>query len=59
MTRTFIIPFPLPVAVKFPQISKIWSNQSAEGVSFLSCLTDLFAVSIYTCYSFVRGFPFR
>uniref|UniRef100_A0A0A9WN30 Mannose-P-dolichol utilization defect 1 protein homolog n=1 Tax=Lygus hesperus TaxID=30085 RepID=A0A0A9WN30_LYGHE len=44
--------------VKVPQITKIWGNQSAEGMSFVSCLTDLYAVTTYTCYSFVRGFPF-
>lgn len=44
--------------VKVPQITKIVGNESAEGVNFLSCLTDLFGVTTYTSYSFIRAFPF-
>ncbi|KAF6215053.1 hypothetical protein GE061_009802 [Apolygus lucorum] len=44
--------------VKVPQITKIWGNQSAEGLSFITCLSDLYAVTTYVCYSFVKGFPF-
>ncbi|XP_073986433.1 mannose-P-dolichol utilization defect 1 protein homolog isoform X2 [Rhodnius prolixus] len=44
--------------VKVPQIMKIWANESAQGVNFLSVLTDLYAISAATSYSFVRSFPF-
>lgn len=45
--------------VKVPQIVKIWENQSAQGISFLSVLTDLFAITIAASYSFVNQFPIR
>lgn len=47
------------IIVKVPQIMKIWANESAQGVNFLSVLTDLYAISAATSYSFVRSFPFR
>uniref|UniRef100_A0A069DXX9 Solute carrier family 66 member 3 n=1 Tax=Panstrongylus megistus TaxID=65343 RepID=A0A069DXX9_9HEMI len=44
--------------VKVPQVMKIWTNESAQGVNFVSILTDLYAISAATSYSFVRSFPF-
>lgn len=44
--------------VKVPQVLKIWSNHSAQGISFLSVLTDLYALTIAGSYSIVKGFPF-
>ncbi len=46
------------VLVKVPQILKILSNQSAEGLSLISVFLDLFAVTAVISYSFVSGFPF-
>ncbi|KAK9510128.1 hypothetical protein O3M35_004976 [Rhynocoris fuscipes] len=37
---------------------KIWNSGSAQGVNFISVLTDLFAITAATSYSFVRSFPF-
>uniref|UniRef100_A0A1B6FQ98 Mannose-P-dolichol utilization defect 1 protein homolog n=1 Tax=Cuerna arida TaxID=1464854 RepID=A0A1B6FQ98_9HEMI len=44
--------------VKFPQIIKIWSNKSAAGLSFLSVLLDLYAVTTGVAYSYAKGFTF-
>lgn len=44
--------------VKVPQILKIWNNHSAAGISLISVLTDLYALTIAGSYSIVRGFPF-
>ncbi|KAL1124027.1 hypothetical protein AAG570_001797, partial [Ranatra chinensis] len=46
------------LTVKFPQIIKLWRNQSAQGMSFISVLADLAAITTATSYSFVKGFPF-
>ncbi|XP_037902961.1 mannose-P-dolichol utilization defect 1 protein homolog [Hermetia illucens] len=44
--------------VKVPQIVKILSNKSAEGINLFSVLLDLFAITCHVSYSFVNGFPF-
>lgn len=44
--------------VKVPQIAKIWNNKSAEGLSLVSILLDLMAITFHMSYSFVSGFPF-
>ncbi|XP_075213041.1 mannose-P-dolichol utilization defect 1 protein homolog isoform X2 [Lycorma delicatula] len=44
--------------VKVPQIVKIWNNQSAAGLSFVSVLLDLYAVTAGVAYSYARGFTF-
>lgn len=44
--------------VKVPQIVKIYSNKSAEGINLFSVLLDLFAITCHMSYSFVSGFPF-
>jgi len=46
------------VLVKVPQILKILNNKSAEGLSLLSVLLDLMAITFHMSYSFVSGFPF-
>lgn len=46
------------VLVKVPQIMKILSNKSAAGLSIVSVLLDLIAISFHMSYSFVSGFPF-
>ncbi|XP_057711450.1 mannose-P-dolichol utilization defect 1 protein-like [Corythoichthys intestinalis] len=44
--------------VKVPQIAKILGAKNAEGVSFLSLLGELFAITGSLAYSFANGFPF-
>lgn len=46
------------VLVKVPQITKIMSNKSAQGINLFSVCLDLFAITIHMSYSFVSGFPF-
>lgn len=46
------------VLVKVPQIMKILNNKSAEGLSIISVLLDLMAITFHMSYSFVSGFPF-
>ncbi|XP_014677358.1 PREDICTED: mannose-P-dolichol utilization defect 1 protein-like [Priapulus caudatus] len=46
------------VIVKLPQIIKIWSAKSGEGVSFLSQSLELAAVTATVSYSFANKFPF-
>lgn len=41
-----------------PQIAKIYSNKSGEGISIVSVTFDLTAITIYMAYNFVKGFPF-
>ncbi|CAA9999528.1 unnamed protein product [Nesidiocoris tenuis] len=55
--QTFFLKLDL-LNVKAPQIMKIFSNKSATGINLLNCLTDLYAISTYFSYSFVKGFPF-
>uniref|UniRef100_A0A8D8VYR3 Mannose-P-dolichol utilization defect 1 protein n=1 Tax=Cacopsylla melanoneura TaxID=428564 RepID=A0A8D8VYR3_9HEMI len=45
--------------VKLPQIVKIYSEKSAEGISFWGVLCELLAIVANTAYSFVNRFPFR
>uniref|UniRef100_A0A1B6D008 Mannose-P-dolichol utilization defect 1 protein homolog n=1 Tax=Clastoptera arizonana TaxID=38151 RepID=A0A1B6D008_9HEMI len=44
--------------VKVPQIMKILQNKSAVGISFLSVLLDLYAVTAGVAYSYAKNFPF-
>lgn len=44
--------------VKVPQIMKILKSKSAEGLSIVSILLDLVAITFHMSYSFVSGFPF-
>lgn len=46
------------VLVKVPQIVKILNAKSAEGISVISVLLDLMAITFHISYSFVKGFPF-
>lgn len=46
------------ILVKVPQIVKILTNKSGEGINILSVLFDLFAITCHVSYSFVNGFPF-
>lgn len=46
------------VLVKVPQIMKILNSKSAEGLSIISVLLDLMAITLNMSYSFVSGFPF-
>lgn len=47
------------LSVKVPQIVKIVKNQSAEGISISSQILELYAVTAYVAYSYVKRFPFR
>lgn len=44
--------------VKVPQILKLISSQSAQGISFLSYLLETVAYIITLAYNFRNGFPF-
>lgn len=44
--------------VKLPQIIKIHRAKSGTGISMLSVLLDLTAITIYMSYNFVKAFPF-
>lgn len=44
--------------VKLPQILKIVNAKSAAGISFLSVLLELIAVTSTASYSFAKGYPF-
>lgn len=46
------------VLVKVPQIAKILNNKSAEGLSIISVMLDLMAITFHASYSFANGFPF-
>ncbi|XP_069698145.1 mannose-P-dolichol utilization defect 1 protein homolog [Periplaneta americana] len=46
------------VMVKVPQITKILNNKTAEGISFLSTILDLFAITSNVAYNVIKGFPF-
>lgn len=46
------------VLVKVPQIMKILNNKSTDGLSVVSVLLDLMAITFHMSYSFVSGFPF-
>lgn len=46
------------ITVKVPQIIKLLSNKSGEGINMFSVSLDLTAITIYMSYSFVKGFPF-
>jgi len=43
---------------KLPQMLKIQANRSAKGLSILSVILELLAVTISFSYSFNKGFPF-
>lgn len=46
------------VLVKVPQIMKILNSKSAAGLSIVSIMLDLMAITFHMSYSFVSGFPF-
>lgn len=46
------------ILVKVPQIVKLLSNRSGQGINVFSVLFDLFAITCHISYSFVNGFPF-
>lgn len=46
-------------AVKIPQILKIFGGKSAAGITFISVVLELFAITSNLSYSFVSGYPFR
>lgn len=46
------------VLVKVPQIVKILNAKSADGISVISVLLDLMAITFHISYSYVKGFPF-
>lgn len=46
------------VLVKVPQIQKIVSSKSAAGVSFMSIMLELYAITCMFSYSLANGFPF-
>jgi len=44
--------------VKLPQVLKIYAGKSAVGISFLSVLLELLAVTFSGVYGLAKGFPF-
>ena len=56
---TFNIVYALLFVVKIPQIIKIVQASSVEGLSLLSFLLELVALTSTAAYSFAKGFPFR
>ena len=46
------------VIIKVPQITKMMSNGSSQGISFVSQLADVIAITCNMSYSYVSGFPF-
>lgn len=46
------------IFVKLPQIAKIYKSQSGQGISLISVLFDLTAITIFASYNFVNKFPF-
>lgn len=46
------------ILVKVPQIMKILSNKSGEGINLTSVILDLMAITFHLSYSFIKGFPF-
>eukprot|EP00096_Caligus_rogercresseyi_P004083 TRINITY_DN1821_c0_g1_i1.p1 TRINITY_DN1821_c0_g1~~TRINITY_DN1821_c0_g1_i1.p1 ORF type:complete len:249 (+),score=71.23 TRINITY_DN1821_c0_g1_i1:69-815(+) len=44
--------------VKVPQVLKIWSSRSSEGLSLLGTLLELLSLTACGCYSYASGFPF-
>jgi len=44
--------------VKLPQVLKVMSSGSGEGISLLGVLLELTALTMTTAYSYSQGFPF-
>lgn len=44
--------------VKVPQIAKILTNKSADGINIFAVFLDLFAITFNLAYNYVSGFPF-
>lgn len=44
------------ILVKVPQILKISSNKSGQGINILSVLLDLFVITSTVAYGFVKGY---
>lgn len=47
------------ILVKVPQILKILSSKSAEGINIYGVYLELFAITANFAYSYVMGFTFR
>lgn len=47
------------ILVKVPQILKILSSKSAEGINIFGVCLELFAITANFAYSYVMNFPFR
>ena len=56
---TFKVVYAFLFVVKIPQIIKIVQASSVEGLSLLSFLLELVALTSTAAYSFAKGFPFR
>jgi mannose-P-dolichol utilization defect protein 1 len=46
-------------AVKVPQILKLFKAKSGAGISMMSVLTELIAISAAWSYAYAKKFPFR
>lgn len=46
------------ILVKVPQIIKLLTSKSADGINLTGVLLDLFAITMHMSYSAVKGFPF-
>ena len=44
--------------VQLPQIVKIWSAGSADGISLSSVIFDLFALTVGGAFNWAKGHPF-
>lgn len=47
------------MTVKVPQILKIVSTKSGEGISIVAQLLELYSILANGAYNYVKGFPFR
>ena len=51
--------FFINIAVKVPQILKLYNAKSGEGLTMVSLVMELFAIAANLAYSYRNGFPFR
>ena len=49
--------FAVDLAVKVPQIIKIWRGKSGQGISLTAVSLEIFAVTASLAYGFASGFP--
>lgn len=47
------------LAVKVPQILKLYGAKSGEGITLISLMMEIFAISANVAYSYRKEFPFR